>query len=59
MAYELMMEGIPLKIIQKQLGHSSLATTDLYLDHIAPADVIKAIGERKWSPTNVDRLAAN
>ena len=27
-AYELMMEGVPLGIIQRQLGHVSLATTD-------------------------------
>jgi integrase len=44
-----MMEGIPMKIIQKQLGHVSLATTNTYLDHIAPADVIQAIGEREWT----------
>jgi len=42
------MAGVPTKIIQKQLGHVSLATTDTYLDHIAPADVIRAISERKW-----------
>ena len=50
MAFELMMEKIPLKVIQQQLGHSNLATTDIYLSHIAPADVIEAIGEREWSP---------
>jgi site-specific recombinase XerD len=48
-AYELMLEGVAMKIIQKQLGHVSLATTDTYLDHIAPADLIRAIGEREWS----------
>ena len=49
MAYELMMEGVPVPIIQQQLGHASLATTDLYLRHIAPADVIGAMKEREWS----------
>lgn len=33
-AYELTMEGVPMPIIQRQLGHPSLATTDRYLAHI-------------------------
>ena len=48
-AYEAMMEGISLKLIQLQLGHSSLATTDAYLSHLAPADVLKAIHARQWT----------
>ena len=48
-AYELMMEGIPIPIIQRQLGHSSLATTDIYLSHIAPKQVIDAISKREWT----------
>jgi site-specific recombinase XerD len=48
-AYELMTEGVPVPIIQRQLGHSSLATTDRYLRNIAPADVIAAIQQREWS----------
>jgi len=47
-AYELMMEGIPIGIIQRQLGHVSLATTDIYLSHIAPRQVIDAIATRDW-----------
>jgi integrase len=31
-----MMEGVPMAIIQQQLGHVSLATTNTYLAHIAP-----------------------
>ncbi len=49
-AYELMMEGIPIPIIQRQLGHASLATTDTYLSHIAPKLVIETMGRREWSP---------
>jgi len=49
-AYELMMEGIPMPIIQQQLGHTSLATTDRYLSHIAPKQVIETMGKRVWSP---------
>ena len=48
-AYELMMEGVPIPIIQRQLGHSSLATTDTYLSHIAPKQVIDTIAGREWS----------
>jgi len=49
-AYELMMEGVPMPIIQRQLGHVSLATTDRYLSHIAPKQVIETMGKREWSP---------
>ena len=48
-AFELMMEGIPISIIQRQLGHASLATTDTYLSHIAPKHVIEAISGREWT----------
>ena len=49
-AYELMMEGVPMAIIQQQLGHVSLATTNTYLAHIAPKEVIETIAKREWSP---------
>ena len=49
-AYELMMEGVTMPMIQSQLGHASLATTDTYLAHIAPKEVIETIGKRQWSP---------
>ncbi len=49
-AYELMMEGITMPIIQQQLGHSSLESTDTYLAHIAPKQVIDTMREREWSP---------
>lgn len=48
-AYELMMEGVPVPIIQQQLGHASLATTDRYLRHIAPRDVVEAMQQREWA----------
>jgi site-specific recombinase XerD len=50
LAFELMMEGVPVPIIQRQLGHASLATTQRYLDHIAPKDVIDAMQARTWEP---------
>lgn len=48
-AAELVAEGVPVNVIQKQLGHVSLATTDVYLRHIAPADVIAMGRSRTWS----------
>jgi site-specific recombinase XerD len=49
-AAELALEGFPLNLIQQQLGHSSLATTDRYLAHIAPAQLVRAIRVRSWNP---------
>jgi site-specific recombinase XerD len=48
MAYELLMEGVPIPIIQRQLGHTSLQTTDMYLSHIAPKQVLEFITARSW-----------
>jgi len=49
-AYELMMEGVEIPIIQRQLGHVSLATTAIYLNHIAPRQVIETMRKRTWKP---------
>jgi site-specific recombinase XerD len=47
-AAELMREGVPANVIQAQLGHSSLATTDVYLRHIAPQERIERLRQREW-----------
>ena len=47
-AAQLAAEGYAMNLIQQQLGHSSLATTSRYLEHIAPAELIKAIQARNW-----------
>jgi site-specific recombinase XerD len=47
-AAELAAEGLPVNLIQAQLGHASLATTDRYLRHIAPVQLIEAIQRRTW-----------
>jgi integrase len=39
---------MPLNLVQAQLGHSSLATTDRYLRHIAPAQLIERMRGRGW-----------
>ena len=49
MAYELLMEGVPIPIIQRQLGHASLQTTDTYLSHIAPKQVLEVMSDRDWA----------
>jgi site-specific recombinase XerD len=50
-AAELSLEGVPVNVIQQQLGHSSLAVTDRYLRHVMPADVV-AMGRARprWEP---------
>lgn len=48
-AAELVEEGVPVNVIQQQLGHANLATTDAYLRHIAPAAVIAMGRNRTWS----------
>lgn len=49
-AAELAREGTPLNLVQAQLGHSSLATTDRYLRHIAPQELVRAMQARVWTP---------
>ena len=39
---------VPIPIIQRQLGHTSLQTTDTYLSHIAPKQVLEVITSRSW-----------
>ena len=46
-AAELRSEGLDIGIISKQLGHSSIATTARYLDHIVPVAVIAAMQNRR------------
>lgn len=47
-AFELACEGHPLHVIQAQLGHASLATTDRYVRHLAPQQVIDVMRGRAW-----------
>ena len=46
---ELMTEGVPIPRIQQQLGHASLATTDRYLRHLTPKDVVEVMQRREWT----------
>ena len=49
-AAELAAEGLPAEVIQEQLGHESLASTDRYLRRVPPQDRIGALQRREWSP---------
>lgn len=47
-AVELRREGWPVPEIARQLGHSSIATTQVYVDHLYPAEVIDRARARSW-----------
>jgi hypothetical protein len=46
-AVELLHEGIPLPLIQRQLGHSHLSTTGTYLQGIDTEEVISTVHARR------------
>jgi site-specific recombinase XerD len=48
-AAELAAEGMPAELIQAQLGHESLASTDRYLRRMSPEERIGAVQRREWS----------
>lgn len=47
-AVELMREGVSLLVISRQLGHASLQTTQRYLDHLEPGEVVSVMQGRDW-----------
>jgi integrase/recombinase XerD len=49
MAVESVQEGVPVTRISRQLGHSSIATTSIYLDHLFPAEVVATYRARTWA----------
>ncbi|MDQ6774131.1 MAG: tyrosine-type recombinase/integrase [Candidatus Dormibacteraeota bacterium] len=46
-AADLVADGVPVNLIQQQLGHANLSVTDRYLRHVAPGDVIAMGRARK------------
>jgi site-specific recombinase XerD len=46
-AVELMHEGVPLPLIQRQLGHSHLSTTGTYLEGINHEEIISTVHARR------------
>ena len=46
-AVELAREGVPLNVIQRQLGHANLGVTSVYLQGIDTTEVIEAVHARR------------
>lgn len=46
-AVELAREGVPIHLIQRQLGHANLGITSVYLQGIGGGEVLEAIGARR------------
>jgi site-specific recombinase XerD len=44
---ELAREGVPLIVIQRQLGHSNLGITSIYLEGIDNAEIIETVHARR------------
>jgi site-specific recombinase XerD len=51
-ALELAREGVPLNIIQRQLGHANLGTTSIYLQGIDPEEIIATVHTRRAPMTS-------
>jgi site-specific recombinase XerD len=49
-AVEMAREGVPLNVIQRQLGHADLGVTSVYLQGIDNTEVISAVHSRR-APT--------
>ena len=47
-AVALLREGVRLDMISAALGHSSIATTAVYLKHLDPAELIDTLKARTW-----------
>lgn len=47
-AVELSVAGVPVNDIQTLLGHSSLATTSVYLSSLSPEESLKHVRKREW-----------
>ncbi len=46
-AVEMAREGVPLNVIQRQLGHSNLGITSVYLQGIDNAEIIETVHARR------------
>ena len=49
-AVDLVRSGAPLYVVRDALGHSSVATTDVYLSRVGAHEAVEAMRGREWSP---------
>lgn len=47
-AFELAGEGVDLRYIRAQLGHTNLAVTARYVEHLNPSERVEALRSRSW-----------
>ena len=47
LAAELAREGVPIGLIQAQLGHQSTTTTERYISRVAPHDLVEVMRKRQ------------
>ena len=40
-------EGVPLNVIQRQLGHANLGVTSVYLQGIETAEIVETVRSRR------------
>jgi len=59
MAFELASEGVPMHLIQQQLGHSNLAITSRYISHLNPAETVARMKSREWGSAPPSSQPAN
>ena len=53
-AVEMAREGVPLTVIQRQLGHTNLAVTSIYLQGIGNTEIIDTVHARRAPMVFVD-----
>jgi integrase len=53
-AVEMAQEGVPINVIQRQLGHASLGVTSVYLEGIDSGEIIETVRSRR-APVIRDR----
>jgi site-specific recombinase XerD len=49
-AVDLVRSGAPLYVVRDALGHSSVATTQVYLSRVGAHEAVDAMRDRDWSP---------
>lgn len=55
-AVELVREGVPVHILQRQLGHANLAVTTVYLSSVAPEEVLAVAHQRRQPTVQITNL---